>query len=61
MFTVMQEMFVRMLAVHCVQNNSYEITMNSYQGRKVSELRKVPLILSIADRSRENDKLVSNL
>ena len=54
-------MFVRMLVVHCAQNNSYEITMNSYQGRKVSELRKVPLILSIADRSRENDKLVSNL
>ena len=27
------QMFVRMLAVHCDQNNSYEITMNCYQAR----------------------------
>ena len=28
------EMFVRMLTVHCDQNNSYEITMNGFQFRK---------------------------
>ena len=28
------EMFVRMLAVHCDQNYSYEIIMNGYQARK---------------------------
>ena len=28
------EMFVRMLAVHCDQNNGYEITMTGYQAKK---------------------------
>ena len=28
------EMFVRMLTVHCDQNNSYEITINGFQVRK---------------------------
>ena len=31
------EKFVSMLAVHCNQNNSYEITMNGYQARKINE------------------------
>ena len=29
-------MFVRMPAVHCDQDNSYEVTMNNYQARKKS-------------------------
>ena len=28
---------LRILAVHCDQNNSYEITMNDYQARKINE------------------------
>ena len=28
------EMFVRMLTIHCDQNNSYEITINGFQVRK---------------------------
>ena len=28
------EMLVRMLTVHCDQNNSYEITINGFQVRK---------------------------
>ena len=35
------EMFVRMLALHCDENNSYEITMNCYQARKMTEIRNV--------------------
>ena len=31
------EMFVRMLTVHCDQNNSYEITINGFQVRKINE------------------------
>ena len=34
-------MFVRMMAVHCDQNNSYEITVNGYQARKIIEIRNV--------------------
>ena len=34
-------MFVRMLAVHCDQNNSYEITMNVFQVRKINDIRNV--------------------
>ena len=30
------EMFVRMLTVHCDQNNSYEITINGFQVRKIN-------------------------
>ena len=33
------EMFVRMLTVHYDQNNSYEITINSYQVRKINEIK----------------------
>ena len=33
--------FVRILAVHSDQNNSYEITMNGHQGRKINEIRDV--------------------
>ena len=29
-------MFVRMLAVHCDQNDSYEITMYGYQAKKIN-------------------------
>ena len=35
------EMFVRMLTVHCDQNNSYEITINDFQVRKINEIRNV--------------------
>ena len=28
------EMFVRMLTIHCDQNNSYEITTNGFQVKK---------------------------
>ena len=38
-------MFVRMLTVHCDQNNSYEITINGFQGRKINEIRNVRLPL----------------
>ena len=31
-------MFVRMLTVHCDQNNSYEITINGFQVRKINEI-----------------------
>ena len=34
------EMFVRMLTIHCDQNNSYEITINGFQVRKINETRK---------------------
>ena len=29
------KIFVRMLAVHCYQNDSYEITINGLQARKL--------------------------
>ena len=35
------EMFVRMLTVHCDQNDSYEITINGYQVREINEIRNV--------------------
>ena len=35
------EMFVRMLTVHCDQNNSYEITINGFQVRKINAIRNV--------------------
>ena len=35
------EMFVRLLTVHCDQNNSYEITINDFQVRKINEIRNV--------------------
>ena len=35
------EMFVRMLAVDCVQSNSYEITMYGYQASRINEIRNV--------------------
>ena len=34
-------MFVRMLTVHCEQNNSYEITINGFQERKLTEIRNL--------------------
>ena len=34
-------MFVRMLTVHCDQNNSYEITINGFQVRKINKIRNV--------------------
>ena len=30
-------MFVRMLTVHCDQNNSYEININGFQVRRINE------------------------
>ena len=35
------EVFVKMLIVHGDQNNSYEITINGYQIRKINEIRNV--------------------
>ena len=35
------EMFVRMLTVHCDQNDSYEITVNGFQVRKINEVINV--------------------
>ena len=34
-------MFVRMLTVHCDQNDSYKITINGFQVRKINEIRNV--------------------
>ena len=34
-------MFVRMLTVHYDQNNSYEITINGFQVRKINEIRDI--------------------
>ena len=34
-------MFVRMLTVHCDQNDSYEITIKGFQVRKINEIRNV--------------------
>ena len=34
-------MFVRMLTVHRDENDSYEITINGFQVRKLSEIRNV--------------------
>ena len=34
--TISNLMFVRMLAVHCDQNDSYEITMYGYQAKKIN-------------------------
>ena len=34
-------MLVRMLNVHCDQNDSYEITINAFHVRKVNEIRNV--------------------
>ena len=36
---VSNEMFVTILTVHCDQNNSYEITRNCLQVRKINEIR----------------------
>ena len=38
------EMFVRMLTVHCDQNDSYEITINGFKVRKIRETRNVIFI-----------------
>ena len=34
-------MFVRVLTVHCVQNNSYEISINGFPVRKINKIRNV--------------------
>ena len=39
-------MFVRMLAVHCDQNDSHEITMNGYQARK-NEIKNIIFSLQL--------------
>ena len=33
------EFFVRILALNCGQNNSYKITVNDYQARKIDKIR----------------------
>ena len=40
-YNINPEIFIRMLTVHCDQNNSYEITINGFQVRKINELRNV--------------------
>ena len=37
----MYQMFVRMLTVNCDQNNSYEITINGFQVRKINEINEI--------------------
>ena len=37
----LNEMLVRMMTVHCDQNNSYEITINGFHFRKINEIRNV--------------------
>ena len=34
-------MFVRMVAIYYDQNNSYEITLNGYQARKINKIRNL--------------------
>ena len=34
-------MLLEMLTIHCDQNDSYEITVNGYQVRKINEIRNV--------------------
>ena len=34
-------MFVRMLTVHCDQDNSYEITISGFQDRKINKIINV--------------------
>ena len=41
MYRLNIEMFVRMLTVHCDQNDIYEITINGYQVRKMKEIWNV--------------------
>ena len=40
------EMFLRMQTVHCDRNNSYEITINGYQVRKINKIRNIIFGLS---------------
>ena len=35
---ILVEMFARMLTVHCDQNDTYEITINVYQVRKINQV-----------------------
>ena len=43
-------MFVRMLTVHCDQNDSYEITINGFQVIKINAIRnvskKIPFLIT---------------
>ena len=41
MIHISNEIFVRMLTVHCDQNNSYDITINGFQVRKINEIRNL--------------------
>ena len=45
-------MFVRVLTVHCDQNNSYEITINGFQVRKINEIRNVILVSAMGNLSQ---------
>ena len=39
----LNEMLVRMMTVHCDQNNSYQITINGFQVRNINEIRNIIL------------------
>ena len=43
------EIFVRMLTVHCDQNDSYEITVNGFQVRKINEIRNVIFVFAMGN------------
>ena len=42
-------MLVRMLIVHCDQNDSYERTINGYQVRKINEIGEVISVSTIGN------------
>ena len=48
------EMFVRMLTVHCDQSNSYESTINGFQVRKINEIRKRNIQIFLGQPSLNN-------
>ena len=35
------EMFVRILIVHCDENNCYKITINGFQVKNINEIRNI--------------------
>ena len=57
-------MFGSMLAVHCDQDHSYKITMDSYQARKIKEIRDVIFGLQLREtflRGKAKVRMFTNL
>ena len=46
-YKILYEMFVRMLTVHCDQNDSYEKAINGFQVRKMNEIINVNVKVEI--------------